>query len=319
MAKLIISGTRNITDVGIVTAVIERGMKHMGLTKDNLECVLHGDSRGVDRVASAYFAKLGVPVKPYPADWNGPLAKKAGLARNDQMAKDGTHLIAIWDGNSHGTRHMVSSGWSHGLKIYTEQVNINAMHDVRMGKLVPDWIKKQALAMQLVGEDKSSVLIGTRPNGELYMHFDIELDGKGDCHPMITTRPLVARHTAPLMFMVNMPYAMRTERHFRQACGEFFARLSEPENNASPRNVIRGLPFSVTITTEDMKNTSPENVQLMYKKCAAVLYGVLLCLENGRLQLDHVCYIPKTFIEVFGSKRTCTHFEQTASPQVWNA
>ena len=60
------------------------------------------------------------PVKKFPADWGG-LGKRAGYLRNEQMADYADALIAVWDGKSKGTKHMIDSAASKGLivKVFT--------------------------------------------------------------------------------------------------------------------------------------------------------------------------------------------------------
>lgn len=53
-----------------------------------------------------------------PADWEG-LGKRAGFARNEQLVEtlDGPEdrLVAVWDGRSPGTRHVVARAAAAGV------------------------------------------------------------------------------------------------------------------------------------------------------------------------------------------------------------
>jgi hypothetical protein len=54
----------------------------------------------------------GVPIKRMPAVWypDGPTGgfdRAAGFHRNTRMAQYADALLAIWDGRSHGTEHMI--------------------------------------------------------------------------------------------------------------------------------------------------------------------------------------------------------------------
>ena len=42
----------------------------------------------------------------YPAQWD-KYGKRAGYRRNEQMAEVADGLIAFWDGQSKGTKHMI--------------------------------------------------------------------------------------------------------------------------------------------------------------------------------------------------------------------
>jgi hypothetical protein len=52
-----------------------------------------------------------------PADW-GRFNRGAGKMRNQQMADMGDALIAIWDGKSTGTRHMIECARKKGLGVF---------------------------------------------------------------------------------------------------------------------------------------------------------------------------------------------------------
>ena len=66
----------------------------------------------------AAHSAIEYPVLPYPADWKNEESptynrtlgydKVAGYRRNTAMANDGDALVALWDGKSKGTMHMVN-------------------------------------------------------------------------------------------------------------------------------------------------------------------------------------------------------------------
>ncbi len=69
--------------------------------------IVHGDTKGADRLAHQEAEKLGLLVEPHPADWDKH-GKGAGPYRNTEMAKLGADLcIAFWDGRSRGTLDMI--------------------------------------------------------------------------------------------------------------------------------------------------------------------------------------------------------------------
>lgn len=79
--------------------------------------VVHGNARGVDRMAHQEAQKAGLLVEPHPADWDRH-GKGAGFIRNEEMAKLGADLlIAFWDGKSRGTLDMMERGAAHGISI----------------------------------------------------------------------------------------------------------------------------------------------------------------------------------------------------------
>ena len=53
----------------------------------------------------------------FNADWD-KFGKSAGYKRNEQMGNHADALIAIWDGKSKGTMHMISIAKKLDLNIY---------------------------------------------------------------------------------------------------------------------------------------------------------------------------------------------------------
>ncbi len=99
--KVIIAGGRDIEDCDPVqTAITESGFK---ITE-----VVSGGARGVDKSGEALAALHGMPCKVFPADWNKN-GKAAGPIRNRQMADYADALIAVWDGQSRGTKNMIET------------------------------------------------------------------------------------------------------------------------------------------------------------------------------------------------------------------
>ncbi len=57
----------------------------------------------------------------YPAAWD-TYGLKAGYIRNEEMADNADALIAIWDGKSRGTKHMIDIATRKGLRVYIHEV-----------------------------------------------------------------------------------------------------------------------------------------------------------------------------------------------------
>lgn len=113
--KTIIAGSRSINDLRLVEGVIER-------SGFNITEVVCGGAPGVDSLGRKWAGNGNIiPVKMFPADWNG-FGPAAGAIRNTEMAEYADALIAIWDGVSPGTQHMLKAAKKLGLKIYYEIV-----------------------------------------------------------------------------------------------------------------------------------------------------------------------------------------------------
>lgn len=103
--KIVISGSRSVT---FDPEKFEQLIFDL-VPKEYIKDVLHGDCpTGVDACVPIFCRRNGMEEqeKPYPANWD-KFGKRAGFIRNSIMAKVGDFLIAFWDGESSGTKHMI--------------------------------------------------------------------------------------------------------------------------------------------------------------------------------------------------------------------
>jgi len=108
--KTIIAGSRNITSPDIINRAMEQSLFIPTY-------VLSGKAIGVDRLGELWATVNNIPILYYPADWN-KYGKSAGYKRNEEMAKNASALVSIWDGVSKGTKHMINLAVKYKLKIY---------------------------------------------------------------------------------------------------------------------------------------------------------------------------------------------------------
>lgn len=115
--RVIIAGSRGISDYQQVVDAVEAAEMFEGIIP---KIVLSGVAGGVDRMGERYAAEKGLECKLYPAEWRqGPTA---GFARNYTMAQNSDALIAVWDGSSPGTRHMINLARKYKLAVYVAEV-----------------------------------------------------------------------------------------------------------------------------------------------------------------------------------------------------
>lgn len=106
--KVIIAGSRDIIDLNEVKqAIADSGFE--------ISEVVCGCARGVDELGMIWATNNDIPVKRMPADWRR-YGKQAGRERNIAMARYADALIAVWDGESPGTHHMMKVAKMQGLK-----------------------------------------------------------------------------------------------------------------------------------------------------------------------------------------------------------
>ena len=113
--KVIIAGGRNIHDYSLVLSAIRES--EFIPTE-----IVSGMAPGIDTLAVQYSQENNLPLAEFHADWNKH-KKAAGPIRNREMANYGDALIAIWDGESRGTKNMIEEATKRGLKIYVKRTN----------------------------------------------------------------------------------------------------------------------------------------------------------------------------------------------------
>lgn len=114
--RVIIAGSRNVTDYQtVVDAIGESGFP--------IALVLSGSAYGVDQLGERWAKENGKVLVAYPAQWSD-YGKRAGPIRNQIMAQNADALIAIWDGKSSGTSHMIWTAERLGLKVYVKKVEV---------------------------------------------------------------------------------------------------------------------------------------------------------------------------------------------------
>lgn len=84
--------------------------------------IVSGGAEGADRLGE-YWAKIHeIPIKRFPADW-AKHGKAAGPIRNREMAQYADALVAIWDGESRGTKNMIDEARKRGIKVHVHLVS----------------------------------------------------------------------------------------------------------------------------------------------------------------------------------------------------
>ena len=78
--------------------------------------IISGGARGVDTLAQAYAQEHGIPVRIFLPDYSR-YGRGAPLKRNEQIARECDLLIAVWDGKSRGTAHVVAFARKLGREV----------------------------------------------------------------------------------------------------------------------------------------------------------------------------------------------------------
>lgn len=116
--RLIIAGTRDFSDYQMLEVMTDYYLKNQ-----QNPTIVSGTARGADQLGERYASARGYNIIRFPANWDLH-GKAAGAIRNTEMATNSDALLAFWDGQSRGTKHMVETAKKMGLKtrivVYTQ-------------------------------------------------------------------------------------------------------------------------------------------------------------------------------------------------------
>ncbi len=110
--KVIVAGSREGFVARNVFEAIEESPFFGKITE-----IVSGGARGVDTDGEYYASCNNLILKRFPAKWD-ELGRGAGFARNSQMADYADALVAVWDGESKGTKHMIETMKARNKPVY---------------------------------------------------------------------------------------------------------------------------------------------------------------------------------------------------------
>lgn len=127
--KLIIAGSRSITSLRTVADAFEASQ----FSWDEVEVLVNGGANGVDGLAESLVAQTEhIDIESYLVDEfldDAPHPKVAPLLRNTEMAKNADGLLAVWDGQSTGTKDMIDKAEKHGLTVEIHRTDTQSLSD----------------------------------------------------------------------------------------------------------------------------------------------------------------------------------------------
>jgi hypothetical protein len=111
--RTIIAGSRTITNY-------DDFLRAIAAAPWKPTAVISGAARGADALGERWARENNIPLLRMPADWNKH-GNRAGFVRNIEMAARAEALIAVWDGRSRGTAHMIETAQNRGLRIFVRR------------------------------------------------------------------------------------------------------------------------------------------------------------------------------------------------------
>ncbi len=113
MNKVIVAGGRDFDDWDYLIREMSAFDKWRGGAAE----IVSGCAPGADRLGERFAEAWNWHLTKFPADW-AKYKRGAGFYRNKQMAEYADVLVAFWDGESNGTKHMIDTALKEGLEVH---------------------------------------------------------------------------------------------------------------------------------------------------------------------------------------------------------
>ncbi len=112
--KVIVAGSRDFNDYKLMCDTLDNLLKNKRRTHKII--VICGMAKGADLLGYRYANTRNYSIRCFPAEWETH-GKKAGVIRNEEMAKNADALVAFWNGISPGTKNMIETAKNYNLNI----------------------------------------------------------------------------------------------------------------------------------------------------------------------------------------------------------
>ena len=112
--RVIIAGSRHFSDYDTLCQKCDAALERK--TQTHTIVILSGGAAGADSLGERYAKDHGYTLRRYLADWSRD-GRSAGILRNTRMVSVADALIAFWDGESHGTGHIIKVSKQRGLAV----------------------------------------------------------------------------------------------------------------------------------------------------------------------------------------------------------
>jgi hypothetical protein len=141
--------------------------------------VISGTAKGADREGEKWANENGIKVLRFVPNWK-ELGKRAGPIRNQEMAKAADGLVAVWDGVSAGTKNMIATALSCGLRVFVYRIDTgNVMEWPAAGLLETRWDAAEERAAILEFSDSIKRSDAERQAGKIINENCISLNSAG--------------------------------------------------------------------------------------------------------------------------------------------
>jgi hypothetical protein len=120
--RIAIAGSRSITNYDHLLSAIDAAVKSNVITPAHSYEIVTGGARGVDSLARRYAQERQLKLTELKPQYQYFGDRGAPLRRNYDIAEASDVLLAIWDGQSPGTGHMIECMKQAGKPYYVHYV-----------------------------------------------------------------------------------------------------------------------------------------------------------------------------------------------------
>lgn len=120
--KVIVAGGRDFGDYEYMSEKLDELFWCSDVFQTYPIKIISGMADGTDTLAIRYADEYGMTKILFPANWKEH-PRMAGILRNEDMLTIATHLVAFWNGKSHGTKHMIEIAREKGIPVWVFEYN----------------------------------------------------------------------------------------------------------------------------------------------------------------------------------------------------
>ena len=103
-----VAGSRTITDYNALLTAISAAVAANVIIPAHSYKIVSGGAAGVDTLARRYAQERQLPLTELKPQYRTSYDVRAPLRRNLDIARVADVLVAVWDGSSTGTAHMIN-------------------------------------------------------------------------------------------------------------------------------------------------------------------------------------------------------------------
>lgn len=119
--KLAIVGSRDLDEDVAARAIYAGIMSYVECWGEDVNEIVSGGAKGADTLAKKFTEDYHIKYTEFLPDWKTH-GRGAGFVRNGQIADYADKCLAVWNGDSNGTRHAIECFLERGKDVTVVRV-----------------------------------------------------------------------------------------------------------------------------------------------------------------------------------------------------